>query len=390
MPKARDMLEVDGYPCYSEEEIVERHRRIRSLLRQEGLDGLLVYGAGRFHPDLHWFTNWPGGREGLLWFPTEGAPMLLVELFNHLPLAQRLSRIADTRWGGPNLMATAADLLRPRPGWRRLGVVGALPWEAASQLKASVPDLTLVPFQAYRTLRLIRSSEEMAFIRRAAVITDAAVLALRQQLRPGMSEADAASCFAQACLAAGGYASLHFLAATAMDAPTTFLPHQYQSSRRISPGDIVVTELNGAFWGYSSQVHRCLVFAEALKPPYDRLHAVAVETYEAIESALKPGVTVREVVREAGRIAQAGYTIVDDLLHGINQSAPIVRTAEADHGTTPWDFVFAEGMVLTIQPHVVTPDLRYGLQFGETVHITAHGVERLHHLPREPFFIGAE
>lgn len=388
MPQDREVLEVDGYPGYSKEEIAERHRRVRTLLDQEGLDGLLVYGAGRFQLDLHWFTNWPGGREGLLLFPTEGEPVLLVELFNHLPLAQRLSRIADTRWGGPHLMATAAELLRPRPR-RRWGVVGALPWEGAARLQEAVPDLALVPFGAYHALRLIRTSEEMAFVRRAAAITDAAVLALWQQLRPGMSESEAASCFAQACLAAGGYASLHFLAATAMDAPTAFLPHQYQSARRISVGDIVVTELNGAFWGYSSQVHRCFVLADALKPPYDRLHAVAVETYQAIESALKPGASVREVVREAERIAQAGYSIVDDLLHGLNQSAPIVRTAEADHGTTPWDFVFAEGMVITIQPHVVTRDLRYGLQFGETVRIAAHGIERLHRLPREPFCLGS-
>ncbi|MCL5960874.1 MAG: hypothetical protein M1358_16505 [Chloroflexi bacterium] len=40
-------------------------------------------------------------------------------------------------------------------------------------------------------------------------------------------------------------------------------------------------------------------------------------------------------------------------------------------------------MVSVIQPNVITPDGKRGLQFGETLLVTKTGVERLNRYPRQ-------
>ena len=47
----------------------------------------------------------------------------------------------------------------------------------------------------------------------------------------------------------------------------------------------------------------------------------------------------------------------------------------------PPDITFRAGMTVVIQPNVITPDERAGVQTGELVHVTRDGVERLHGAP---------
>lgn len=383
-----EVLYRNGYPAFSPAEIERRHQALRERIAARSLDGLIVYGTGRFHSDMLYLSNWPGGREGLMILPVNAEPTLLVELYNHVPLARRLSLIADTHWGGTDLAETTAEILKTHAGAHRAwGLVGAMPWTVYERLAARLGSIRLVPFPDYLTLRLIRSDEELAWIRKAAAVTDRGVAALAAAMKPGMREWELAAVLEMEFLRAGGYSGIHFLASTAMADPEAYVPHQYQSERRLGPGDIVIGEISGAFWGYSGQIHRSFILQDCMTAEYADLHAAAVAAYEAVESVLTDGATVGDVVERAEVIAHSGYVIVDDLLHGLNQSTPIVRTRQQDHGTNPIDFVFRENMVVTLQPHLVSPDRRRGLQFGETVRITRGRVERLHKIPRQPFFI---
>ena len=46
------------------------------------------------------------------------------------------------------------------------------------------------------------------------------------------------------------------------------------------------------------------------------------------------------------------------------------------------DVVFRSGMTVVVQPNVITPDERSGVQTGALVAITDDGVEELHRAPR--------
>jgi Xaa-Pro aminopeptidase len=161
-----------------------------------------------------------------------------------------------------------------------------------------------------------------------------------------------------------------------------FVPRQYQSDRILESGDALITEISGAFWGYSGQIHRTFFLGEPTDA-WARLHRAAEDAYTAIENVLRDGATIDQVLDAAEIIDRSGYTIFDDLLHGANQYPPITKTRSTAHSNPSGDFTLRDGMVVTLQPQLITHDRAIGLQYGETVVIRHEGVERLHRYPRE-------
>src|ERR671939_1075712 len=93
-----------------------------------------------------------------------------------------------------------------------------------------------------------------------------------------------------------------------------FVPRQYQSDRVLQPDDALITEISGAYWGYSGQIHRTFFLGQPTDE-WARLHAAAEQAYAAIEGVLRDGATIDQVLDAAEVIDAAGYTIFDDLLH---------------------------------------------------------------------------
>ena len=376
----------DGYPTFSAAEVARRHAAVRQALGAGDLDCLVLYGAGRFDSDVQYLSNWPGGREAFVILPVGDAPVLLAQLFNHVPMAEKLSLIAETRWAGPDSVASVAEAVTAQVAApARVGLAGALPFAAYDRLRELLPEAAFVDWsRQLRRLRLVRSEEEIAFFHAAAELTDRSIERLAGGLRPGLREDELPALVESVYLEAGGYAGIHFMTSTSMREPheLAFVPRQYQSDRVVRLGDALITEISGAFWGYSGQIHRTFFLGEPTREWLD-LHRAAEQAYAAIEAVLRDGATLGQVLDAAEIIDRAGYTVFDDLLHGAHQYPPIARTRATAHANPPEDFVLRDGMVVTLQPQLTTPDRRIGLQFGETVVIRPGGVERLHRYPRE-------
>jgi Xaa-Pro aminopeptidase len=97
---------------------------------------------------------------------------------------------------------------------------------------------------------------------------------------------------------------------------------------------------------------------------------------------IKDGTTTTEAEEAAEVIHRRGYTILDDLVHGVNQYPPIFQTKTTRRHESK-EITFRENMVIVIQPNVMTPDQRMGLQFGETLRVTKSGCETLNAYPRQ-------
>ena len=91
----------------------------------------------------------------------------------------------------------------------------------------------------------------------------------------------------------------------------------------------------------------------------------------------------RQVIDAAEVIEAAGFTIIDDLLHGYGGGylPPVLGSRSRPSANVP-DEPFRAGMTVVIQPNVVTRDGMAGVQTGELVLITATGIEPLHAIPR--------
>jgi Xaa-Pro aminopeptidase len=231
-------------------------------------------------------------------------------------------------------------------------------------------------------IRWVKSQEEIAALRRAAVLTDLALEALVEGVCPGMTDRDLPALMQAAVQPHGGQLDLCYLASTPMRAPQVCVPAQNLSSRTIQKGDIIITEIGAAWKGYSGQIHRPIAVGEPPTAEYWRLYETALEAYHRIVDAIRPGATERDVLDAADLIAAQGFSIYDDLVHGFGGGylEPVLRTRQTSHGPVE-PFTFQKDMCVVVQPNVITPDERMGLQLGQLHRVTDQGLEALHGFP---------
>jgi Xaa-Pro aminopeptidase len=367
---------------FSDAEMQRRRAAISVVLEDAGVPYALVYGANRSGSAVSWLTDWPVTREALLVLGPDAADdVLLVSFYNHLPQGRRLAR-TRTEWAGERAVTTALKLIEKRAGrLERVGVVGQLPFDQYRILTGSA-DIVVDLNPAYTMLRLIKSDEEIVALRRAAALTDAAVAALVDNLRIGMSEHELLALLELAYVAQGGLHHICYLATTRMDDPSVCVPAQWPTARRIRAGDVVLTEISAAIAPeYAGQLLRTCTVAAEPTPLYADMHAVAMAAFEAVSKRLVPGTCSNELAAAGSVIEKSGFTMVDDLVHGFGGGyLPPVIGSPNRHPHRP-ELELAAGMTVVVQPNVVTRDGRAGVQTGELLLVTEEGAERLHAFP---------
>ena len=252
-----------------------------------------------------------------------------------------------------------------------------------------MPELVDVT-REFQRLRLVKSEEEVEWLRRAAALSDLAMLALRDEARIGMTEYELVALAEDAYRRKGGQAHITFLRSMPMDAPTGCLPAQNPSARRLERGDVVITEFSASYWGYSGQLHRPVFIGREPSADWQRLFDVALEAYARLTTAVRAGNNEADALEAAAVIPAAGYAIYDDLLHGygVDILPPLIdrtRLGDGDSG----GMQFESGMAIVLQPNPITPDERMGLQLGALTIVRDDGAECLHDVPFEPLLADA-
>ena len=352
----------------------------RELERNE-VSYALVYGANRSGSAVSWLTGWPVTREALLVVaPDEDRDVLLVSFFNHVPQARRLSP-TRVEFAGARAVSTALDLMAARGRLPdRIGVVGALPFDQYRILAGQVPEVVDLG-AAYTGLRLVKSGEELEVLRRGAALSDAAIAALAGALRPGVIDYEVLARAEQAYVSRGGLHYIHYLGITRHGRARRERACAVADRVRRTARGVVTCEISAAAAPeYAGQVLRTFTVGASPTALYAELHAVAAAAFDAIAQNLIPGARARDLAAAGAVIEQAGFTAVDDLVHGFGGGylppvVPARRPAAAP------DLALAAGMTLVVQPNVVTRDGRAGVQTGELLLVTEQGPQRLHTFP---------
>jgi Xaa-Pro aminopeptidase len=378
------MRQRSDFPTFSAAEMTTRHKKTELLMDQEGVDALLVYGTGRYASDVYWLTDWPSSREAYVLVQRVKEPVVLMQLFNHFPMARVMSVVKDVRWAGANTGNAVVELIRERGlETRKIGLVGAIPYQHYVKMRETFPGAGFSDLgNRMRMMRTVRSTEEIERIGIASKLTDQSLEALALGLKEGMREDEIPYLLEPVYLKQGGYAGIHFMSSMPMRDPDFPVPAQFHSSRKLQKGDCLITEISGAYSGYSGQIHRTFSIGEGATAEWKQLHAAAVEAFETLATVIKDGTSTAEAEEAAEVIHRRGYSIYDDLVHGVNQYPPIFQTKTTKRHESR-EMIFRENMVIVIQPNVITRDERMGLQFGETLVVKKHGCESLNAYPRE-------
>ncbi len=381
-PRLRAIIEAE-YPRYSGPEMARRRAAVEAALAEAGCDHIVFYGANRAGSAVQWLTQWPVTVEAIGVLTPRERDALFVQWINHAPLARKLAPEAEVAWGGESSIRAAIAALEQRGAREhRVGVIGAMNFEQHAALAARFGKIVNLN-RAYVRLRRIKSPEEIDWLRIGAWLSDRGMAGLRDGLAAGLGERVLGDLIERAYMREGGTNVIHFIGATSMRDPRLAAPAQFASTRRVATGDIVFAEISAAFWDHSGQVLRSFAVGEDPPPLYRALHAAADAAFDAVAGVLRHGATPAQVIEAAGVIEDAGFTIIDDLLHGYGGGyfPPILGSRSRPAGPIPQE-PFEAGMTVVVQPNVVTSDGKAGVQTGELVLITQTGIERLHAFPR--------
>jgi len=371
------------YPRFSDAEMARRRVAIEDLLRGGDLDHLIYCGANRFGSAVQWLTGWPVTTEAVGVFTPGQADAMFVQHVNHVPLARRIAAPVEVAWGRGSSIGEAIAVLDKRAARAgHVGVIGPMTFEQHGMLSARFGPIANLN-RHYTRLRQVKSDEELDWLRIGAALTDRGMMALRDNLHPGLSERELGDVVERGYVALGGTNVIHFFGVTAMATPSLGVPAQFAANRKVAAGDIVFAEISAAFWEHPGQVLRSFAVGAEPPPLYRELHAAADAAFDAVAAVLKAGAFPRQVIEAARVIEQAGFTIIDDLLHGYGGGylPPVLGSKSRPSAHVP-DEPFRAGMVVVIQPNVVTSDGQAGVQTGEMVLITETGIVPMHAVPR--------
>jgi Xaa-Pro aminopeptidase len=217
-----------------------------------------------------------------------------------------------------------------------------------------------------RKMRWRKDDQELALVRRATEINDAAYKHVLPLLQPGVTEREIAI-ETRRFMWQAGVEAIRFL--VVQSGPHSALPHYYPTDRVLQEGDFVLLDWVPIYEGYASDVTRTVIVGEPTGRQREVYELVKQAQAVGLQAAV-PGATGEQVDAAAREIIKAGgygKFFGHSLGHGINEGPNVDQGSED---------VLEPGMVVTIEPGVYIPGWG-GVRIEDTVIITKEGAEPL-------------
>ncbi|UCI28534.1 M24 family metallopeptidase [Mesorhizobium sp. B2-8-5] len=281
---------------FSEAEIAGRLSKVCTALAERGLDAA-IFSAPENIFYLTGLDHWGYFAPHFLIIPLGGRPVLVTRSMEKVTIENQV-KAADFR--GHSDSETAADLAArvlaelgltgKRIGlehWTS-GLSHGLALKLEAQANAKWSDVSGLVDR----MRLVKSAEEQALMRRAAKVTDAAAGAAIAAISDGAAEQEVAAQCVAAMIRAGGHAPGFgpFIrpAARLGEEHTTWGDGIYRA------GEPVFVELSGCISRYHAPLGR-LIRIGSIKDEDAAMAEVTAKAFDAVVKALKPGVRARDV-----------------------------------------------------------------------------------------------
>ncbi|MGY3473493.1 M24 family metallopeptidase [Bradyrhizobium ottawaense] len=265
----------------------------------------------------------------------------------------------------------------------RLGLeMKSLAAQTVEKFKSRMSNAKVVDFSnAVTWIRLVKSDLEIAVMKEAAAITDAAMLRAKEVIRPGIRESDAAAeIIATLVRGANGKPGTDLSGFYMCASPRSATCHIPWSEDVFGKGSQINLEFGGKRHGYVSALMRTF----SIGKPSDRLrrtHEAEVAGLEAALAAARPGATCGDIAAAFNSMlkkwgfmkeSRCGYPI------GIDQLEPTASLKEGDATLLQPNMTFH----LMLGNWV---DEDFGYVISETFRVTNAGAQVFSSFPRELF-----
>jgi Xaa-Pro dipeptidase len=396
---------------FSRGEYDRRITRARELMRRDGLDALIV--TGDFSASMNYFylsghmprdyqSNF--SRPHIMILTQDGRATLVVYKVNE-ENARECSWVTDVRTYAPPLSSEALITTL-----RDLGLAGArvgaelgtdtrlwLPYQIFRQIEQGLPQAQFVDASTLLwDLRIIKSEEELAYIRRADEINARALERMFASIREGDTEMDVMTRTAAFLVEEGANRPPHTQILVVSEAKARAKGHRARmlgpSDDALRAGDTLFVDAGAIYNGYWGEFNRMGVVGPPSQSQLESHRKIRTIVRRSIDETLRPGVSFRAVIEhmvsiydELGLDESQYRTYVGPpfmhLCHGIglNGSEPPFVRLDSDQELQP-------GMVFSVEAYLRDDGVTFGSE--EDVVITETGCTILSETDEGLYIIG--
>jgi Xaa-Pro aminopeptidase len=358
--------------CISQAELSRRWNAFRQAMKKLGVDAVVMQNTNDWLGGyVKWFTDLPAnnGYPRTVVFYAD-APMSVVEM-GPSNIRRTFSSDETLHRGVGEIMHTpsftsigysdrddaqlAIEALRCHEN-RAIGLItpGALPYAFVSALKEAFPATTFVDVTPdIDAIKAIKSAEEIALIRRTALIQDEVFAEVLNEIRPGLRDIDVTAIAQRKGQVLGSEQGIFLGGSAPVGIRSPFVP-RYMQGRTLEKGDhlSLLIEINGP-GGFYTEIARTVVLGKASSELKDAFAAVkAAQDYSL--SIMKPGTPVREIFESHNVYMRRNGLPAETRLYAHGQGydmveRPLIRQDD--------DMTLREGMCLAVHPGYETPSL---------------------------------
>ena len=369
---------------FSVEEFKSRKDKIIKLLKEEKLDALLMFRQ----ESMYWLTGYD--TFGYVFFQTlvldQKGDIILLTRAPDLRQAQNTSNISDIRiWVDKNGSNPTEDLKVILDELNLKGKKIGIEYEAygltgrnALRLNKSLENYCSIEdtSELVTKLRVIKSNEEIDYVKKAANLADKALSEVWKHAKAGVSESKILAEMNKVIFEGGGdYPANEFIIGSGKNA----LLCRYQAEKQIlNSQDQLTIEWAGTFRHYHSAMFRTIPIGNA-DPKHYKMHEACIEALNNCENKLKAG-------NKIGEVFDVHAKTFDDLGYKYSRMNACGYSLGATFSPNWMDWP----MLYTGNPYVIKPgnvffmnmilmdsENNLAMNLGETYLVTESGNERL-------------
>ena len=369
---------------FSVEEFKNRKDKVIKLLKEEKLDAILMFRQ----ESMYWLTGYD--TFGYVFFQTlvldKKGNIILLTRAPDLRQAQNTSNINDVRiWVDRNGSDPTEDLkiildelnLKGKNigvEYEAYGLTGrnALRLNKSLENYCSIEDTS----ELVTKLRVIKSNEEINYVKKAANLADKALNEVWKHAKAGVSESKILAEMNKVIFEGGGdYPANEFIIGSGKNA----LLCRYQAEKQIlNSRDQLTIEWAGTYRHYHSAMFRTIPIGKA-DPKHFKMHEACIEALSKCEIKLKPGNNIGEVFDiHAKTFDDLGYKNSRMNACGYSLGAtfspnwmdwPMLYTGNP--------YVIKPGNIFFMHMILMDSENNLAMNLGETYLVTESGNERL-------------
>ncbi len=269
--------------------------------------------------------------------------------------------VVYTDWQRDNYFKACAQEL-PKKG--RVGIeMDNLPLDRFAKLQAAMPNVEFVDISAAcMRMRMVKSAEEIEFIKNGANVCDIGGFALRDAVKEGVPEHEVALVSTQAMIRE---IARRYPDSELMDTWTWFQSgintdgaHNPVTTRKVQKGDILSLNCFSMISGYYTALERTMFF-DHVDDASLKLWQVNVEVHEAGLALVKPGIRCCDIAHELNKIYEK-YDLLKYRTFGYGHSFGVLSHYYGREAGLELrediETVLEPGMVISIEPMIMLPE----------------------------------